>query len=208
MVGWRPVIECGQRPWDGGVGLLAVPDRGSHREDALGDPGGDAFEGASTVLFEVQLLVVWLLLATVEFAAHRLPDVLTLPLAVAALVLLGVAAVLPGTGGSWTSALLGSLILGAYYFVLFLISQGFGFGDVKLALVPGTVMGWYGWAIVLVGTFSGYTLGALYGVGLMLAGRADRTTRIPFGPSCSPGRWRSTCRRRAWDMRTGMRDQS
>jgi hypothetical protein len=57
--------------------LFVVPDRGGHREDALGDPGGDAFEGASAVLFEVQLLVVWLLLApaavllaTVDFAAH------------------------------------------------------------------------------------------------------------------------------------------
>ncbi|MER6076568.1 A24 family peptidase [Streptomyces sp. NPDC001817] len=134
-------------------------------------------------------LMVWLLrapaavlLATVDFAEHRLPDVLTLPLAAAALVLLGVAALLPGAAGSWTSALLGSLVLGAGYFVLFLISRGFGFGDVKLALVLGTVLGWYGWAIVLVGTFVGYLLGALYGIGLMLAGRAGRTTRIPFGP--------------------------
>ncbi|MER6358227.1 A24 family peptidase [Streptomyces sp. NPDC001634] len=134
-------------------------------------------------------LVVWLLLApaavllaTVDFAAHRLPDVLTLPLAAAALALLGVAAVLPGADGSWTSALLGSLVLGACYFVLFLISKGFGFGDVKLAVVLGAVLGWYGWAIVLVGTFAGYLFGALYGIGLMLAGRADRTSRIPFGP--------------------------
>ncbi|WP_327731321.1 A24 family peptidase [Streptomyces sp. NBC_00487] len=134
-------------------------------------------------------VVVWLLLApaavllaTVDFAAHRLPDALTLPLAAAALALLGVAAVLPDAGGSWTSALFGSLILGACYFVLFLISKGFGFGDVKLALVLGAVLGWYGWAIVLVGTFAGYLLGALYGIGLMLAGRADRTSRIPFGP--------------------------
>ncbi|MER6739141.1 prepilin peptidase [Streptomyces puniciscabiei] len=134
-------------------------------------------------------LVVWLLLtpaavllATVDFAAHRLPDVLTLPLAAAALVLLGIAALLPGAGGSWTSALLGSLILGGCYFVLFLLSKGFGFGDVKLALVLGAVLGWYGWAIVLVGAFAGNLFGALYGIGLMLAGRADRTSRIPFGP--------------------------
>lgn len=134
-------------------------------------------------------LVVWLLLtpaavllATVDFAAHRLPDVLTLPLAGAALVLLGVAALLPGAGGNWTSVMLGSLILGACYFVLFLLSKGFGFGDVKLTLVLGAVLGWYGWAIVLVGTFAGYLFGALYGIGLMLAGRADRTSRIPFGP--------------------------
>jgi leader peptidase (prepilin peptidase)/N-methyltransferase len=134
-------------------------------------------------------LVVWLLitpaavlLATVDFAAHRLPDALTLPLAAAALVLLGVAGVLPGAGGSWTSALLCCLILSACYFLLFLLSKGFGFGDVKLALVLGAVLGWYGWAIVLIGTFAGYLLGALYGTGLMLTSRADRTSRIPFGP--------------------------
>ncbi|RZB19582.1 prepilin peptidase [Streptomyces sp. F001] len=134
-------------------------------------------------------LVAWLLLApaavllaTVDFAVHRLPDVLTLPLAAAALALLGVVAVLSGAGGRWTSALLGSLILGACYFVLFLISKGFGFGDVKLAVALGGVLGWYGWAIVLIGTFAGYLFGALYGIGLMLAGRADRTSRIPFGP--------------------------
>jgi leader peptidase (prepilin peptidase)/N-methyltransferase len=134
-------------------------------------------------------LVVWLLitpaavlLATVDFAAHRLPDVLTLPLAPAALTLLGVAAVLPDAEGSWTSALLGSLTLGASYFALFLLSKGFGFGDVKLALVLGAVLGWYGWAIVLIGTFAGYLFGALYGISLMIVGRADPSSRIPFGP--------------------------
>ncbi|MBY8844629.1 A24 family peptidase [Streptomyces sp. SP2-10] len=134
-------------------------------------------------------LVVWLslapvgvLLAAVDVASHRLPDVLTLPLAAAALVLLGVTALLSGAGGNWTSALLSSLILGVCYFVLFLISKGFGFGDVKLAFVLGAVLGWYGWVIVLVGTFAGYLLGALYGIGLMLLGRADRMSSIPFGP--------------------------
>ncbi|MFH8701887.1 prepilin peptidase [Streptomyces chartreusis] len=134
-------------------------------------------------------LVVWLLLApacvllaVVDAAANRLPDVLTLPAAAAALILLGFAALLPGASGSWTSALLSSLILAACYLTLFLISRGFGFGDVKLALVLGAVLGWYGWPIVLIGTFAGYLLGALYVIGLLVAGRAGRTTRIPFGP--------------------------
>lgn len=78
-------------------------------------------------------LVVWLLLASacvllavVDAAARRLPDVLTLPTAAAALILLGVAALLPEAGGSWTSALLCSLVLGASYLTLFLISQDSG----------------------------------------------------------------------------------
>ncbi|MEV6840030.1 A24 family peptidase [Streptomyces sp. NPDC051133] len=135
-------------------------------------------------------LLVWLLLApiaallaTVDFAVHRLPDVVTLPLAASALIGLGGAELLPGAGGSWRTALLGSLTLGACYFVLFLINpRGFGFGDVKLAPALGAVLGWYGWGILLIGTFAGYLLGALYGVGLILARRAGRKSAIPFGP--------------------------
>ncbi|MFJ2008444.1 prepilin peptidase [Streptomyces chartreusis] len=105
-----------------------------------------------------------------------------MPLAAVVLSLLGVAAVPPGSGGSWSSAVLGSLVLGVCSFVLFLLSKGFRFGDVKLALVLGAVLGWYGWMIVLVGTFAGYLFGVLYGIGVMLAGRAGRTSRIAFGP--------------------------
>ncbi|MCZ4603524.1 A24 family peptidase [Streptomyces sp. Lzd4kr] len=134
-------------------------------------------------------LVVWLLLApasvllaAVDCVARRLPDILTLPLAAAALVLLGGAALFPGAEGSWASVLLGSLLLGACFFGLFLIIKGLGFGDVKLALVLGAVLGWYGWPIMLIGTFAGYLLGALYGIGLLALGRGGRHTRIPFGP--------------------------
>ncbi|MFD7134093.1 prepilin peptidase [Streptomyces sp. NPDC059894] len=135
-------------------------------------------------------LVVWLLLApvgvllaVVDLRVRRLPDPLTLPLAAAALALLGAAALLPEHAGDWTTALLGSLALGAGYLVLHLINPaGMGFGDVKLALGAGAVLGWYGWAAVMLGTFAGFLLGALYGGALVVAGRAGRGTTIPFGP--------------------------
>ncbi|WP_455681310.1 prepilin peptidase [Streptomyces nigra] len=134
-------------------------------------------------------LVVWLLLAPVcvllafvDASVHRLPDVLTLPLAAGTCVLLGGASLFPGAGGSWTSALLGLLVLGGCFFVLFLFSRGLGFGDVKLALVLGAVLGWYGWPVVLVGVFAGFLFGALWGVGLLFAGRAGRRSRMAFGP--------------------------
>lgn len=135
-------------------------------------------------------LAVWLLLtpfavvlALVDRHVHRLPDHLTLPLAAAAAVLLGAAALLPGAGGSWTVALLGGLALGACYFLLFLINpNGMGFGDVKLALSLGVALGWYGWPVLFVGAFAGFLLGALYGLGLVLLRRAGRKSAIPFGP--------------------------
>ncbi|MET8500814.1 A24 family peptidase [Streptomyces microflavus] len=129
------------------------------------------------------LAPVAVLLATVDRRVHRLPDPLTLPLAAAAVLLLGGAALLPGHAGSWTSALLGGLALGGFYFLLFLINpNGMGFGDVKLALALGAALGWYGWEVLFLGGFAGFLFGAAYGLGLVLLRRAGRRTGIPFGP--------------------------
>ncbi len=129
------------------------------------------------------LAPVAVLLAVVDRRVHRLPDPLTLPLAAAAVLLLGGAALLPGHAGSWTSGLLGGLALGGFYFLLFLINpNGMGFGDVKLALALGVVLGWYGWTVLFLGGFAGFLFGAAYGLALVLLRRAGRRTGIPFGP--------------------------
>ncbi len=135
-------------------------------------------------------LVVWLLaapvavlLALVDLRVHRLPDVLTLPLAAATLALLGIATTLPADAGSWLTALFGSLALGAGYEVLYLINPaGMGFGDVKLALGLGAALGWYGWAVLVTGAFAGILYGAVYGLGMVALRRAGRKTAIPLGP--------------------------
>jgi leader peptidase (prepilin peptidase)/N-methyltransferase len=135
-------------------------------------------------------LAVWLLLApvgvllaVVDFRVQRLPDPLTLPLAAAALALLGLVALLPEHAGHWLTALYGALALGAGYYALYRINPaGMGFGDVKLAVGVGAVLGWYGWSTVLLGTFAGFLLGALYGAALVVVRRAGRKTAIPFGP--------------------------
>ncbi|MET7899988.1 prepilin peptidase [Streptomyces sp. NPDC005336] len=135
-------------------------------------------------------LAVWLLLAplgvllaAVDLAVNRLPDVLTLPMAAGAATLLGAAALLPHSAGSWTRALLGGAVLGGGYLVLFLISpSGMGFGDVKLALTLGVALGWYGWDVLFVGAFAGLLLGSCYAVALVLTRRAGRKTAMAFGP--------------------------
>ncbi|WP_320776677.1 A24 family peptidase [Streptomyces sp. CRN 30] len=140
-------------------------------------------------------LAVWLvlapvavLLALVDLRVHRLPDVLTLPLAGAAVVLLGAVAFVPGHAGEWHTAVLGALALGGFYFVLFLIRpDGFGFGDVKLGLGLGAVLGWYGWGVLMLGTFAGILFAGLYGLVLALARRIGRRTAYPIGPSLIAG---------------------
>lgn len=135
-------------------------------------------------------LAVWLLLAPlgvllagVDRAVNRLPDVLTLPMAGGTAALLGVAALLPHSAGSWTRALLGGVALGGAYLLLFLISpNGMGFGDVKLAPTLGIALGWYGWDVLFLGAFAGLLLGAVYGAGLLLTRRAGRKAAMAFGP--------------------------
>ncbi|OEV00550.1 MULTISPECIES: prepilin peptidase [Streptomyces] len=135
-------------------------------------------------------LAVWLLavpvallLAAVDHAVMRLPDLLTLPLAGGTAVLLGGAALLPDAGGSWSRALLGGPALAAAFFVLFLISpRAVAFGDVKLALSVGVALGWYGWGVLFAGAFLGFLAAAGYGLTLVATGRARRDSALAFGP--------------------------
>ncbi|MGW3243060.1 prepilin peptidase [Streptomyces sp. NPDC001070] len=129
------------------------------------------------------LVPVGVLLARVDLTVLRLPDVLTLPAAAGTAALLGAAALLPGHEGSWPRALLGAPALGLFYLVLHLVNPGgMGFGDVKLAPTAGLVLAWYGWREFAVGTFAAFVLGAVTGLGLLAARRADRRTPLPFGP--------------------------
>jgi len=122
-------------------------------------------------------------LAVIDLDVKRLPDVLTLPTYVVGLVLLGAAALWQHDLGALLRALAGMVALFAFYLLLVLVyPAGMGLGDVKLAGVLGLYLGWLGYGVLVVGAFLGFLLGALAGVGLLLAGRAHRRTAIPFGP--------------------------
>jgi leader peptidase (prepilin peptidase)/N-methyltransferase len=131
-------------------------------------------------------LAVWLLLAPVAVllaVVDRLPDPLLLPLAGAALALLGVVAFAPEHAGHWPTALLGALALGGGYFALSRVDPGGpALREVKLALGAGAVLGWYGWPTVMLGTFAGFLLAALYRGVRGVTRRAGQGTANPFGP--------------------------
>ncbi|MFD9722462.1 prepilin peptidase [Streptomyces sp. NPDC059072] len=136
----------------------------------------------------VGLAPLFVLLALVDRAVHRLPDVLTLPLAATATAGLAAAALLPRAAGDWRGALLGGGALGAAYLLLFLINPaGMGFGDVKLALSLGVALGWYGWGVWTAGAFLGFLYGALYGLPQALKGPEARKRAFAFGPFMAAG---------------------
>ncbi|WP_407550163.1 A24 family peptidase [Streptomyces sp. Pv4-95] len=126
---------------------------------------------------------VAVLLVAVDRRVRRLPDELTLPLAAAVAGVLGVVGWLTGETGAWRRALLGGLVLGGFYLLLFVLRPaGLGLGDVKLALGLGVALGWYGWPTLVTGGAAGVLIGALYGAGLLLLGPEGRKATMPLGP--------------------------
>lgn len=122
-------------------------------------------------------------LAVIDIDVHRLPNAIVLPSYGVAAVLLLLAAAVSGDWSSLLRAALGGLALFGIYFALaFVYPAGMGFGDVKLAGVLGIYLGWLGWGVLLIGGFLGFLLGGVVGGALMVARRAGRKSKIPFGP--------------------------
>ncbi len=143
----------------------------------------------------VPLLPAWLwlsacavVLVVVDLQHHLLPDRVLLPAGLVALALLGVVA---AASGEWTAlgrALLGALALSAGLLALAWVNpSGLGLGDVKLGLVLGLYLGWFGWAHLLTGVVLGFVLQAVLAVVLLALRRAGRDTQLAFGPALLAG---------------------
>jgi leader peptidase (prepilin peptidase)/N-methyltransferase len=129
------------------------------------------------------LAAAGLALALIDVDHHRLPDAIVLPSYAVVAVMLTVASAVTGDWWALARAAIGAAALFAAYATLWLAyPSGMGLGDVKLAGVLGALLGWLSWSALVIGTFAGFVLGALYGVALMALGRAGRKTAIPFGP--------------------------
>lgn len=122
-------------------------------------------------------------LTLIDLDHHRLPNAIVLPSYIVTAVLLALASVLTGDYGRLLTAAIGCAALFALYWILAVAYPGgMGFGDVKLAGALGMLLGWLGWAPLIVGAFSAFLLGGLVGGILMVGRRATRKSRIPFGP--------------------------
>ena len=122
-------------------------------------------------------------LFVIDLDHHRLPDAIVLPSYPAVAVLLGAGGLVTGDQ-PWVRALLSALLWLAVYAGLWLVTlgRGMGLGDVKLAALPGLVLGWLGWGASTLGLFAGFAVGAAVGVGALATGRVTRGTPIAHGP--------------------------
>jgi leader peptidase (prepilin peptidase)/N-methyltransferase len=143
--------------------------------------GAIAAFGADWGGLAVMVMALALVPVVVIDLEHKLiPNIVVLPAAALALVF----AILddpsrwwvPVAGAAGAAAFLGILWL-AY-------PRGMGFGDVKLALLLGAVLGASVIPALFIAFFAGSVLGALL---IARNGRAARKTAVPFGPFLAAG---------------------
>ncbi len=82
---------------------------------------------------------------------------------------------------SFLGFLLTGISAGAFFFLLWLCSQGkwMGLGDVKLAFFIGLFLGLPN---VLAAMFLAFFIGAIIGTGLIIGGKKTLKSQVPFGP--------------------------
>src|SRR3989344_2322799 len=80
-----------------------------------------------------------------------------------------------------TNYIIAVLIASGFFLCIFLISRGawMGFGDVKLAILLGLILGLPN---ILVGLFLAFFFGAIIGIILMLFNKKGLKSEIPFAP--------------------------
>lgn len=146
-----------------------------------------------------------IVLALIDAATHRLPDAIVLPSGLAGILLFGVACLCGADGRALVRALAAMAALFCFYLVLRIVSPaGMGGGDVKLSGVVGLALGWLGWEVLAIGVLSAFLLGGAAAVVLLLSRRADRRTRIPFGPFMLLGAWAGVLLGEAFGLAYGL----
>ncbi len=160
-IDWRTVVVI----LVGAVALAAVPAR----YGATGD----------RVLFGAYFLAMILLMAT-DLDQRLMPDVVTLPIIAAALVV-AVAGLSPIVAGKLPAAIAGAVIVpGALYILSIPFGEGaFGLGDVKFLAGLGLVVGL---ARTVAAVFVGALIAGVVIVALLAARRITLKSYVPFGP--------------------------
>lgn len=130
----------------------------------------------------IYLGVVGVALTYIDWCTRLLPTRLIAPSYAVVGLLAVLASAVTGDWGALLRALLGWVVFGGLYFVLWLVHpRGMGYGDVRLSGVLGIALGWLGWAELVIGIYAGFLLGAVIGGGLALAKVVD-AKRYAFGP--------------------------
>ena len=124
-----------------------------------------------------------LALSVIDIDLQRVPVAVLYPTLGATAVLLAIAAGVDDRWDDGARAIVGAAIgFALLRLVHFASPRGMGYGDVRLAILCGLILGWHGLTYVIVGLYSAFVLGAVVGVVLIAVGRGKFGKAIPFAP--------------------------
>jgi len=132
--------------------------------------------GIINLIFLFYIASVFIVIFAYDFKHYLIPDKVLIPAIIIALIykLFESFSLLP-------NLLMGVLVGSGFFLLIFLISRGrwIGFGDVKLGILMGVLLGFPN---VLVALFLAFLLGAMIGVALIIFQKKGLKSQIPFGP--------------------------
>ncbi len=135
------------------------------------------------------MLLTWALVALtmIDIDHQLLPDDITLPLLWLGL-LLNLFGTFTSLGDAVIGAMAGYLALWSVYWLFKLLTgkEGMGYGDFKLLAALGA---WFGWQALPLIILLSSLVGAVVGIGLMLARNRGKDVPIPFGPYLAAAGW-------------------
>lgn len=139
---------------------------------------------------EIASFIIWLsagVVMAIMFAYDAkwflLPDITSVLLALLGAVMVILSAIGSGDVASvLISASLSVAIMGGLYLAIYLFSRGawVGFGDVKLGIGLGLILGQ--WQLAVVALFLANLAGVLFILPGLLSGKIKRSDHVPFGP--------------------------
>ena len=129
-------------------------------------------------------------LVITDLEHHLIPNRILYPGTGVTAALLAAGAFLDRTPDRLGSAALGALLCLVGMAALAALARGaMGMGDVKLSALLGLLCGYRGVTTALAAILSGFLIGGVAALVLLLTRRAHRHTRIPFGPALVAGAW-------------------
>ena len=144
---------------------------------------GVSLQAAAALFFS------WCLIAAagIDIGHKLLPDSITLPLMWFGIGL-ALFNVFVDLESSVIGAIAGYLSLWSIFILFKLITgkEGMGHGDFKLLAALGA---WCGWKLLFIIVLTSSLVGAVVGISMIIAGKNERSTQIPFGPYLAAAGW-------------------
>ncbi len=135
------------------------------------------------------LFLSWCLIAAsgIDIGHKLLPDSITLPLLWLG-ILLSLFDVFISLEASVIGAMAGYMSLWTVFMLFKLVTgkEGMGYGDFKLLAMLGA---WLGWKPLFVVILTSSLVGATVGITMIVLGKTERSTQIPFGPYLAAAGW-------------------